>query len=644
MNAATMGTTSYRADIEGLRAIAILLVVAAHVGLPWLAGGFVGVDVFFVLSGYLITSQLATELRNTGRIQLTTFYARRLLRLLPMLLLVIAASCLFGWLLLAPGAMPRQAFSAAYAAVWLSNFHFAFGDLDYFGPAAGDDLFLHTWSLAVEEQFYLFWPLLLLLAARLHLSLRSTLLGVFSLSLAACLLLTAHDTPLAFYLAPTRAWQFALGGLTALCLHPHTTVPHPALRMAGWTGLCLLALAAFWLHESLAYPGLWALLPSLATALLLATGSVLPGQGVAVWLSWPPLQALGHVSYGWYLWHWPVLLLGKAVLQAPSLVDRLGLALFSLLLAAITYRCIEQPVRRNPRFIARPVRTVAVALSLMAVIHLAAIALHNQALQRTLQPEQLRLLTVRNDIAAIYAMGCDDWYHSAAVRVCAFGPEDAEHTAIIIGDSIGLQWFPAAAAVFSRPGWRLLAITKSSCPMVDAPIYNARIQREYHECAQWRQDALRQIVTLRPDIVLLGSTFTYELNRQQWIEGSARIFRTLSTAARSVYVLRSTPVLPFDGPACLAPRSDLYESITNENRCTASVFDARGEAVHNWLQTAASGLGNLTVLDLTESVCPDGLCRAEQNGMVVFRDGQHLTARFAASLAPQLAERLDLNR
>lgn len=641
-----MARPDHRADIEGLRAIAILLVVAAHAGIKSLDGGFVGVDVFFVLSGYLITSQLVKELTNTGRIQLTSFYAKRFRRLLPALLLVLAASCFGGWLLYPPGDFSRQAFAAAAASVWLSNFYFALSGMDYFGPQVEDNLFLHTWSLGVEEQFYLLWPLLLLLAtwrsrsaAQMAVRLKRTLFSVLLLSLTACVLLTPKYPLMAFYLMPMRAWQFALGGLVFLCLNARREHA-PAI---GWIGLIAVIGSALLLSEKAAYPGIWALLPSLGTAMLLASGKETQNSVVSRLLAWYPLQQIGRVSYAWYLWHWPVLLLGAAVIQTPSLADRLALALLSLLLAAASHRLIEQPIRHNARLIAKPGYAVLGALALMVMAHLAAINLHNQALARTLWPEQMEHLKVRSDVAAIYAMGCDDWYHSAQVKICAFGPAEAAHTAVIVGDSIALQWFPAAAAAFNRPGWKLLAITKSSCPMVDAPIHYTRIGREYTECAEWRQAALQQIAALKPDVVIMGSTYTYDLSQDAWTQGSARVMAPLSKAARSVYVLRSTPVLPFDAPTCLAPRSTLYDWLAADNRCTASPVDTHSEKVYGWLNTAAASFSNVTVLDMTDAVCPSNLCRAELHGQTVFRDRQHLSARFAESLGPVLANRLSLD-
>ena len=287
----------YRPDIEGLRAVAILLVVAAHAGVPWLAGGFVGVDVFFVLSGYLITGLLVQEMRATGGVRLLDFYARRLRRLLPALLVMVVGTAGAAAVLLAPLEQPAQARVASAAALWLSNLHFVFSQLDYFGPAAGSNLFLHTWSLGVEEQFYLVWPLLVLFlagswrwqAVRQDWSrLLRGMLGAVGICLVLSVFLTFTRPEQGFYLMPSRAWQFALGAVTVLAVAPpdaaaqrpawlHRFCSAPQGRALGWIGLALVVGAGLLLDTQDAYPGMWAVLPSLGTALLLAAVSCLSG-------------------------------------------------------------------------------------------------------------------------------------------------------------------------------------------------------------------------------------------------------------------------------------------------------------------------------------------------------------------------------
>jgi peptidoglycan/LPS O-acetylase OafA/YrhL len=649
----------YRGDIEGLRAVAILLVVAAHAKVTWLAGGFVGVDVFFVLSGYLITGILWREISETGGIRFANFYARRFRRLLPALLTMLACSCLFAAAALPPGDQGSQATGAAAAALWLSNVYFAFAHINYFDPSATSNLFLHTWSLGVEEQFYLIWPALMVLTLgwwRSNAVPASRLIIVMSViaivSLLACLSFTQTAPRLAFYLMPLRAWQFAAGALVWLHFGSiqvdgtrdnAPTGSALAYRGLGWAGLGLILLAALWFDANTSYPGWHALLPTIGAAAIIVAGVRGAGlSGVSRALSWRPLQGIGRLSYSWYLWHWPVLLLGGAIFVTDSALYRAALVALSLLLAALSYRWVESPIRQQARWIVRPGVTVLSALAIMVVVNVACITWFNAAVAWQGNPAQQRYTKARSDIPTIYKMGCDEWYYSDKVKPCIFGPDKAKHTAVLMGDSIGAQWFPAVFPVFNRPDWRLVVLTKSSCPMVDEPMFYPRIGRYYTECATWRQHALQQIAEMRPDIVILGSVQTSDFTQTQWVEGTARVLKSISSSSGHIYLLRGTPDLPFDGPGCLSSRSWWPWLLPWQNTCEAPAFSERDDHVLHWLQQASTRFDNVGVVDLNSKVCPDGICRAERQGMVVFRDSQHFTASFMESLSPFLAAALHM--
>lgn len=645
---------AFRGDIEGLRAIAILLVVGAHAKLPWLAGGFVGVDVFFVLSGYLITGLLVREIDATGTVNLLDFYARRVRRLLPALLLVIACTVAAAALLLAPFEQPEQATAAASASVWLSNFHFAFAKLDYFGGAAESNLFLHTWSLGVEEQFYLVWPwLVLFLLGALrwqgsqlhHARLRNGLWAATLLCLALCVFLTWTQPAWAFYMMPARAWQFALGSLAGLALScADAGRLHRFILSLGWVGLAIILASAFLLTPQTPYPGIAALLPSLGAAGVLLSGAMAPGGGIGRWLALPPMQTLGRISYGWYLWHWPVLLLGKSLVGQPHLWQVTTLVVLSLLLAMATYRWFESPIRRNPALIARPLANIAAGLLLMVSAWVfCRQAWQPAAMHWAQQDEQLQWQRARSDAPIIYGMGCDEWYHSANLRICAFGSPNASHTAMVIGDSVGLQWLPALTQTFNRPEWRLLVLTKSACPMVDAPFFYERIGRRYTECEAWRQSVLQTLPSLHPDMVVLGSSQSYPFTREQWIEGSRRVFASVGKATHgSVYVLQATPLLPFDGPSCLARQAWRPDWLRHADACTALVDTPGDRQIAGWLADAVAGLPRMKLIDLNDGVCPQGHCAALRDGVPVFRDSRHLSGSFAVRQGSNMARAIDL--
>jgi peptidoglycan/LPS O-acetylase OafA/YrhL len=642
------GRPGFRSDIEGLRAIAIMLVVAVHARVPGLAGGFVGVDVFFVLSGFLITGLLVDEIRQTGKVQWAGFYIRRLRRLLPALATMILVTGAAAALLLAPAEQGEQANAAGMAALWLSNIYFALNRLDYFSPGNDANLFLHTWSLGVEEQFYLVWPLLLFWlrsdagAERGERRLRLGLYCVLALSLGACIYLTYIAPAAAFYLMPMRAWQFALGALVKLMV---SSPRAPRLPMGlGWLGLGMILAASVLLDASHPYPGAYALLPSLGTALVIAAGTGSQIKGVAAFLSLSPLQAVGRVSYAWYLWHWPVLLLAKVVADSDGWEVRVAAVGASLLLAVLSYRYIEAPIRHQEGWLRR--RFSALLATTVAMMGLAVLAgqWSDRAAYASSGVQQAKYARAHNDSPAIYGMGCDDWYASDGLNPCTFGSSPSAHVAVLMGDSIAGQWFPAAEKLFVQQGWRLIVLTKSSCPMVDEPFFYARIGREYTECSRWRDKALDFLRTIKPDLVMLSTVSTNGFSEQQWTQGTERVLEKLTGATGRIYILRATPHLPFDGPNCLAQREGRPAWLGTHAICSAPSEDAQARMVLHALSNAVVAVPNASIIDLNDRICPNGICYAQQKGMIVFRDSQHLTASFAASLAPELARWLQTKR
>lgn len=647
----------YRGDIEGLRAVAILLVVGAHAGVPGLAGGFVGVDIFFVLSGFLITGLLLQEVGVTGGIRFGDFYVRRLRRLLPALLVMVVVVSGAARMVLAPGEQVEQARAAAAAVFWTSNIRFALTQLDYFSPGSLSNLFLHTWSLGVEEQFYLLWPVLLWWALGCRHGQRNithltwVMIGVAILSGAGCVLMTIREQPLAFYMMPMRAWQFAVGGLIWIYLGSEQRLIAPLKTASaesvgfwlGWLGLGLVACSAFVFDSHMAYPGWRSLLPTFGAVTILVSGLQAPNRGVSAVLAWRPLQGIGQVSYAWYLWHWPILLLGYAVTESRGPWTRAIAVVLSFTLAIVSFWLVERPARQSAWWLAHRRLALASVVALMAAAATFAVHWGANALLQSRGPEFQRYAKAHMDAPGIYAMGCDDWYHSDRVVLCTFGSADAAHTAVLMGDSIAGQWVPALVSIFQQRDWRFIVLTKSSCSMVNASFFYERIGREYTECTAWRAKALQQVASLKPDIVVLGSAATYGFTHAQWVSGTDSVLDVLSKAAAQLYVLRGTPHLPFDGPDCLATRHGRPSWLGSIQTCEASVLDEHGELVFDWLTQASSHFTNVRMLDMNDIVCPQGQCMAERNGMIIFRDNQHLTASYARSIAPHLAERMDLH-
>ncbi|HEY9131862.1 MAG TPA: acyltransferase family protein, partial [Dyella sp.] len=597
--------------------------------------------------GFLITGLLVEEIRQAGHVQWAGFYIRRLRRLLPALATMILVTGAAAALLLAPAEQGEQANAAGMAALWLSNIYFTLNRLDYFSPGNDTNLFLHTWSLGVEEQFYLVWPLLLFWlcsdtdAARGERRLRLGLYCVLVLSLGACIYLTYVAPAAAFYLMPMRAWQFALGALVKLTM---SSPRGPRLPMEfGWLGLGAILAAGALFDAHRPYPGVYALLPSLGAAIVIAAGMAPGAKGVSSFLSWKPLQAIGRVSYAWYLWHWPALLLAKVLADSDGWEVRVMAVGTSLLLAALSYRYIEAPIRHQEGWLRRRLSTLLVATLAMGALAMLAGQWSDRAGDASNDGRQAKYARAHNDSPAIYGMGCDDWYASDRLKPCAFGNGTSAHVAVLMGDSIAGQWFPATEKLFAQQGWRLVVLTKSSCPMVEEPFFYARIGREYTECSRWREKALDYVRTLRPDLVMLSTVSTNGFSEQQWVEGTERVLERLSQATGHIYILRATPYLPFDGPNCLAQREGRPAWLGTKALCSAPSDDAHALMVLNALSHAVTTVPNASIVDLNDRICPGGICYAQRQGVIVFRDGQHLTASYAASLAPVLGQELQIS-
>ena len=354
----------FRKDIEGLRAVAILAVVLYHAHVGAVPGGYVGVDVFFVISGYLITGHLWREVRERRALSFSGFYGRRIRRLLPASFLVLAVTAIASAVILPPLTARSVLKDGLACALYVGNYRFAFVSTNYLTASAPPSPFQQYWSLGVEEQFYLIWPAVLLCASmawrrRPSRTSAVAVLGVIAVSSCAfSVWLTNANQPWAFFSLPTRAWELAVGGLVALCAPELGRLRGRPL--VGWIGLGLVAWAVFTYTSTTAFPGTAALVPVLGAAAIIAAGcGDRPDRGPVQILRTSPMQVVGRVSYSWYLWHWPFLILVPDALGHPlSLEQNLGVAGLSFLVAVATFVVIERPVRLSAWLTARPRRSL----------------------------------------------------------------------------------------------------------------------------------------------------------------------------------------------------------------------------------------------------------------------------------------------
>ena len=483
---------TFRADVEGLRGVAVLLVVGCHCGISWLAGGFVGVDIFFVISGYLITGLLAREYLETSSIDLGGFFARRARRLLPACVVVLISTALAAALLLAPQEIEASAHAVLAASLYASNIFFDHSSSDYFAEAVQRNPLLHTWSLGIEEQFYLLWPWLILCVARLRRT-RTWILGALAASSFACgVLATRHAPTFAFYELPARAWEFAAGGLLALTIVPSVRARLWAVA-SGIMGAAMILVTMLLVKGGSAFPGWIAVLPVAGTLLVLFAGAAAPRRGVSTVLAVTPLQFLGARSYSWYLWHWPFVVFVQVLLPTITVTQKVEAAAASLLAATLTYHWVEQPIRRSRYLAWRPnlslcsaagaaLLTVGVAGALVSFAH------HQMALDERYRAIQATTIDYGFDARACYIEGRSA--QAAEAKVCEFGDPRSERTLVLFGDSHAMQWINAMRKAVDAEGWHLVTLVKPGCAASDINPHNLAVPSD--PCKLWRARAMRK--------------------------------------------------------------------------------------------------------------------------------------------------------
>ncbi len=686
---------AFRPDVEGLRAVAVGLVVLFHAGVTWLPGGYVGVDVFFVLSGFLITGLLLREAASTGTVSIGGFYARRARRILPASMLVIVVTVLAShWLLNFVRAQQVYA-DARWAAGFLANVRFSAVGTDYLQASAPPSALQHYWSLAVEEQFYLVWPLLILLVVklmprdRMRFGVGAVLVVLSSGSFAWCLVQTAQAATEAYFSAVTRAWELGVGALLAVGAGLLRRLPRILGRWLSWLGVAGVVASAAVFTERTAFPGSAALLPVLGTALVVAGGTVDPGGGAEVLLRRRPLQWLGAMSFSLYLWHWPVLVVGTA-LHGGRLSTSSGLALVavSLVVAVLTFHLLENPVRRSPRLVARSSNSLGFgALALVAVLFACNVLISDAATARAVAVAAARdrlsgatleaggsgvgphLRGVAASVATSARVqrlppdvtpalgeltahaspanfdGCLVYARKTSSPPCRYGDVRSKRTVVLFGDSHAAQWLPALDVTGTRQGFALVLLTKSLCPFPSVTVYNKVDKRPFRECDDWRSWALRRIRTLHPALVVVSST-AYGVSlpsaphsqdglASAWTAGARTTLRRIKAAAGRVVLLGDAPVMSAEPAQCLADHPGRIDT------CAQPTTRAVRE-VHDGLQRRVAKNTGTPYVDVFDWFCTRTVCPMVVNGVVTHVDRWHLTADYATLLAKPLGRALRL--
>ncbi|MDX8502801.1 acyltransferase family protein [Mesorhizobium sp. VK4C] len=639
----------FRPDIEGLRALAVAGVVAFHFGLTALPGGFAGVDIFFVISGYLITRHLVTEISQTGRLDLLRFYARRARRLLPAALFVIAATLAAGAVILSPEEQALYSKGAMWASAYMINLWLIRWSFDYFANDAANNPFIHYWSLSVEEQFYLAWPGLLMLAVWLKPGKRTIVLAIGLtglVSFAVCAWLTTVSQPWAFYFSPLRAWEFAAGGLASMA--PAWLLQRrPRLaQVFSLCGLALIALAYLTFSEEAPFPGFLALVPVAGTVLLLLAGAAGVRDGVNAALALPPLQWVGKLSYSLYLWHWPVIVYAGMLVEDLTLAQRLACLGLTLALSALSYHLIENPIRRNGWLMANAARALVPALLLTGTG--VAAAYGNAALAvRGQDPEQRSIAASAAKPATARATACVEGYDTVTPKPCVFG--DGRRMIALFGDSHADHWSTPLIEAGKKNGYRVETWLKSSCRPSRFSYYVTKLNRDYRECDQWREQAIKEIIAAKPSLVVISELALTSSRKMAagkgepdtpdavWRAGLRSTLVSLSKAGLKIAFIRDVPFNDENIDTCVSRAlwRDKAPSLCDQTRSYAA--NDKMAAIEREIVTSVP---NASYVDLTDRFCNATTCHVFIDGQLAFRDQHHLATPFAESLEPEVEKRV----
>jgi len=664
VSGSTLPAADRRNDIDGLRGLAVILVVLFHAGFRVFSGAFVAVDVFFVLSGFFLGTSLARTLATDDDVRPGDVYARRVWRLLPSLAVVLLATLASALLLYAPIDRAAVADGVATSALFISNLAFAAGGVNYFH--AGENPLLHTWTLGVELQVVLVFPLLVLALAGLgrrragettgaerRVAVMRTVLGGLVIIAVASFAISAtisSRAPMWAYFGPhARLWAFCAGAIVALLAGGGQSVLGTSVRrvtVAQAAALAGILVPAFVFDRTMPYPGAIALAPVAGTVLLLIGGTVGSTTPIGSALSFGPLVSVGRVSYAWYLWHLPMMVVGAALVPTIGPWGRLACGAAGLGCAVVTHRLIERRMNgpAAPRLVAdRPM--FAAAMVCGSIFGVATIASIWSAAR------------VERSVHRVYAAArADRMEHPCWVESidqpnrgsCAFGDIRSATTIALLGDSHAEHWLGGLDRAGKAHGWRIEVNVMGGCPVADfSRLISGSTSRRYYQCSRYREAILRKLIAQKPGVVLLSSFDYYmesgegegieqQVSESAWTEGLRRTYARLTQAGIRVIAMRGTPLVPFNVPSCLSRRAAGMAFATN---CTYALDRAFIQRARRAQDAAARGLP-VRFVDMNDLVCSAQRCVTERNGLVMFTDNNHLTASFSKSLAGPLGDRL----
>jgi peptidoglycan/LPS O-acetylase OafA/YrhL len=668
------GRNSFRPDIQGLRALAVAMVVIYHLYPSLLPGGFVGVDVFFVVSGFLITGQLWRGFQRTGTVSLLDFWGRRARRLLPAAALVLAVTWVVSRLVLPVSQLADTAEQVRASALYFQNWQLAHDAVNYLTSENPASPVQNFWSLSVEEQFYLVWPLLFLAAGlvvrrRRGRGGRAVIAGLTSALVAGSLAYSVYDTRVdpqaAYFVTTTRMWELGAGGLLALLPAPwgRTLARRGWL---GWTGLAMVIASPFVLRGTTAFPGALALLPVTGAVLLIAGGSAQAVHGPARLMSARPMVFLGGISYSLYLWHWPVIDLWSAWRgKEPGALSGPAIVAVSLLLAWLTKIVVEDRIRLSPLLAGHGWRSVSTAVAVAVPVAMVSVYIAGVPGQwngklgpgypgaavladtaTSVMPEPV--LPPLNDLSAAvpeyWQQGCLVAEESSAPKECVYGDTtNPKLTVALVGDSIAGNWFPALQKIALQQHWELITDLHGDCAWTSTWMIDPTTGRPYTACHQWGATVLHDLITtIRPDVVITsdlprtGSLTHHQPGPGAYADigtGMAKYWTLLENHGISVVPIEETPVMGYIVPDCVAKYG------ASSEKCDVPVAKAIAHDPPT-LDATRDMDGKVKEIDMNKFICDQTKCPAVVGNVLVYFDGHHMTSSYSRTLAPYLKPRL----
>jgi peptidoglycan/LPS O-acetylase OafA/YrhL len=686
--------TPMRGDIQGLRAVAVSVVIAAHAGLVILPGGFVGVDIFFVISGYLISSLLFREVLVTGEVSIGQFWARRARRILPAATLVTVVTVLASLSYLSFLDSRQVVLDAIWASLFAANFHFAQQGVDYFATDTALSPLQHYWSLAVEEQFYVIWPLALfsvVLISRLITGRKPQrlprggitlmLLVIVAASLGYSMQQTIVSPETAYFSTFTRAWELGIGALVALV--PAPTVARWAQRskeILAASGAVLIVASCVAITEATPFPGIAAALPVGGTALILLAGHARGENAVSRMLSIEPFRIIGDWSYSLYLWHWPILILPAAAIgRSLTLFETLLAVLVTLTVSAYSYQYVEMPFRngrpahRLPRRRALALYPISAALVLalaggawlwtgakvgpstppsaeppaglsttdtIELVRESVIAgRERRAIPRDTAPS---ILDLRGSVADVGP--CD--YAQNVRLLCPVGVKDSDKVLVVIGDSHARAWIPAFDVINTAGNWTSYYLVKPQCTAAHVPVASTQSDEVFTDCSDFQDWVIEQVQDLNPDLVAVASSppvnGVFNESGERLVETDAvigplragydELFLELQAAADEVVLIKDVPKSAEDPATCAS---------TGDKSLGDCMFQPleRSRILGEVAVESASVLG-VRVVDPTPWLCYQGECPIVIGGTYTYRDTDHITTEYARNLWATLGRAL----